>query len=178
MNRSQIEEFIEKYEPDDFKWADPKDFFIGQWVRMKCMYGCPAYGKQGCCPPNTPSIPECERFFKEYSEAVIIKYEVKLDDPKKRHAWTDKRNARLAKLERDVFLAGNHKAFVLFIDPCHFCKECIPERTQCQQAMIARPSPEAFGVDVYGTVRKYGFKLDVRSHYDQIMRRFGILLVE
>jgi predicted metal-binding protein len=34
-------------------------------VRMKCMYGCASYGRKACCPPNTPTVAECERFLKE-----------------------------------------------------------------------------------------------------------------
>ena len=178
MDREQINLFIDSYEPDEYKWVDPKTFILGQWVRMKCIYGCPSYGKRACCPPNVPPLAECERFFSEYSQAVIVKYEVKLDDPKKRHAWTAKRNTRLAKLERDVFLAGYHKSFVLFIDSCHLCKDCSPDHLDCQNPMLSRPTPEALGVDVYGTVRKHGFTLEVRSDYNQTMRRYGVLLVE
>ena len=51
----------------DYKWIDPTQIVVAQWVRMKCMFGCDEYGRGGTCPPNTPSVAECERFFKDGS---------------------------------------------------------------------------------------------------------------
>ena len=63
-DRLNIENIIRKYGYRDFKWIDPKNIVVAQWVRMKCMYGCDEYGKTGTCPPNVPSVSDCERFFK------------------------------------------------------------------------------------------------------------------
>jgi len=49
----------------DYKWINPKSIVVGQWVRMKCMFGCKNYGQCGICPPNVPSVPECEAFFED-----------------------------------------------------------------------------------------------------------------
>jgi len=46
----------------DYKWIDPAKIITAQWVRMKCMFGCNGYGHCAACPPNTPSLDECERF--------------------------------------------------------------------------------------------------------------------
>ena len=43
---------------------------------------------------------------------------------------------------------------------------------------LARPSPEALAVDVFGTVRSLGFPIEVLSDYDQTMNRYAFLLVE
>ena len=39
MNRENLEELFRKHEYTDFKWIDPKEFVVAQWVRMKCMFG-------------------------------------------------------------------------------------------------------------------------------------------
>lgn len=52
----------------DYRWIDPTQIVVAQWVRMECMFGCGEYGRGGACPPNTPSVAECERFFNEYSQ--------------------------------------------------------------------------------------------------------------
>ena len=161
----------------DYKWIDPQKIIVSQWVRMKCKFGCGEYGRGGACPPNTPSVAECERFFSEYSDAVILHFEGQMDKPEDRHAWSRKINAKLVKLERDVFLAGFERAFLLFMDSCCFCKECTGGRQTCNEPRMARPAPEAMAVDVYSTVRQYGFPINVRTDYDQKMDRYAFLMV-
>ena len=160
-----------------YKWIDPKRIVVAQWVRMKCMFGCPEYGRGGACPPNTPPVAECERFFKEYSDAIILHFEGRMKKPEDRHAWSAKINARLLELERTVFLAGFERVFMLFMDSCCFCRECAGSREACAQPRLARPAPEAMAVDVYATVRLFGFEIDVRTDYDQKMDRYAFLMV-
>jgi predicted metal-binding protein len=42
-------------------------------VRLKCMVGCPHYGKGLRCPPYTPSIDEFRKILNDYSFAMVIK---------------------------------------------------------------------------------------------------------
>jgi len=161
----------------DYKWIDPKWIIVAQWVRMKCMFGCGEYGRGGACPPNTPSVAECNQFFSEYANALILHFEGQMDKPEDRHAWSAKINAKLVKLERDVFLAGFERAFLLFMDSCCFCMECSGKRETCEQPRMARPAPEAMAVDVYSTVRQFGFEINVRTDNDQKMDRYAFLMV-
>jgi len=84
----------------DFKWIKPEDIVVSQWVRMKCTFGCGEYGHNATCPPNTPSVAECERFFKEYSDAAIFHFVKKAKKPEDRHAWSRRLNLELSKLDR------------------------------------------------------------------------------
>jgi predicted metal-binding protein len=161
----------------DYKWIDPQKIVVSQWVRMKCQFGCGEYGRCGACPPNTPSVTECEQFFAEYSNAIILHFEGAMKKPEERHAWSRKINAKLLKLEREVFLAGYERAFLLFMDSCCFCKDCTGDRRTCNEPRMARPAPEAMAVDVYSTVRQFGFPINVRTDYDQKMDRYAFLLV-
>ncbi len=181
MNKEQrkvVDDIFESHEYTNYKWIDPQQIIVAQWVRMKCMFGCGEYGHGGACPPHTPPVPECERFFKEYSDAIILHFEGLMDKPEDRHAWSARINAKLVKLERAVFLAGFERAFMLFMDSCCFCKECSGNRETCEQPRMARPAPEAMAVDVYSTVRKFGFEINVRTDYDQKMDRFAFLMVQ
>jgi predicted metal-binding protein len=101
-----------------------------------------------------------------------------VEKPEDRHAWTRKINGKLLKLERDVFLAGHHKAFVLFVDPCNFCEDCAPNKDECQYPMNARPSPEGMAVDVFTTARHCGYEIKVLADYSEEMNRYGFLLIE
>ena len=73
--RQTLDAIINEKGYTDYKWIDPKKIIVAQWVRMKCMFGCVEYGHSGACPPNTPSVAECERFFKEYTNAIILHFE-------------------------------------------------------------------------------------------------------
>jgi predicted metal-binding protein len=177
-DRSAFEELFHRHGFEDFKWFPPKDTVVAQWVRMKCRFGCPDYGKGGACPPNTPSVEECARFFQEYRRGVIFRFEKKVDKPEDRHAWTKKISLRLLALEREVFLSGMVKAFLLPMDSCQLCKDCTGSRAECKNPLKARPTPEAMAVDVYSTVLRAGYPIEVLSDYDKIMNRYALLLID
>lgn len=162
----------------DFKWIDPKKIVVSQWVRMKCMFGCREYGVRACCPPNVPTVSECERFFRDYNKAVIFHFEKKVDNPEDRYEWTKGINTKLLDLERDVFIRGYPKAFLLFMDTCYFCKDCPGIRTQCLNKKYARPAPEALAVDVFSTVKQIGYPIEVLSDYSKKMNRYAFLMAE
>jgi predicted metal-binding protein len=178
MDRKKIEEKFLEYNFTDFKWINPKKFVTGQWVRMKCMFGCNEYGNTAICPPNVPSVSECERFFQEYKEAIIFHFQKKVDKPEDRFAWTRKVNLKLLKLEKEIFTSGYQKAFLLFLDSCNICEECPGIKEECKEPKMARPTPEAMCVDVYSTVRQVGYPIHVLSEYTQAMNRYAFLLIE
>ncbi len=177
-NQSEFESLFNQSGFADFKWIDPRQIIVAEWVRMKCTYGCKSYGKNATCPPNMPSVLECRRFFEEYQAGVIFHFEKAVEKPEDRHAWSRKTNLELLKLERAVFLAGYQKSFLLFMDSCSLCVECTGRKEDCKNPQSARPSPEAMAIDVFSTVRKYGFPIQVLSDYAQVMNRYAILLFE
>ena len=80
-NRQTLDTIFKEKGYSDYKWIDPQKIIVSQWVRMKCKFGCGEYGRGGACPPNTPSVAECEQFFIEYSDAVILHFEGDMDKP-------------------------------------------------------------------------------------------------
>lgn len=174
----RLETLFAEHGYQDFKWIDPARIAVAQWVRVKCMYGCPNYGRKASCPPNVPSIPECERFFREYSRIAVFHLCEAFDPPKERFAWYKKETARFAKLERAVFLAGFERTFGLSFAGCGLCGECEARRDSCKHPEVARPAPEAFGMDVYSTVRSAGYPIQVRTEKTQAMDRYTFLMVE
>ena len=175
--RKKLDKLFQKKGYTDYKWIDPHKIIVSQWVRMKCMFGCGNYGHNASCPPNVPSVAECERFFREYQDAVIFRFEKAVDAPEDRHKWSKKVNIKLAKLERDVFLNGYERAFLLFMDSCCICADCAATRTACKEPRSARPSPESMAVDVYSTTRQFGFPIEVRTDYSQEMNRYAFLMI-
>jgi len=77
-----------------------------------------------------------------------------------------------------VFVSGFEKAFLLFMDTCTLCEECAGERENCKHPRQARPAPEALAMDVFSTVRQYGFPINVLPDYSQEMNRYAFLMIE
>jgi len=178
MDKSALEKVFHNHGFDKFKWIDSTDIVVSQWVRFKCMFGCPSYGKKGSCPPNVPSIAECREFFSEYSNVIVFHIEGQLDNPEDRSKWSREINARLLEVEREVFLSGYQKAFLLFMDECRICSTCTGSRRECNNLKNSRPGPESLGMDVFSTVKKCGFPIQVLKDFSEKMNRFAFLLVD
>ena len=174
----KLETMFARHGFDDFKLIVPGNIVVAHWVRMKCVYGCSSYGRSACCPPNVPSVPECREFFGEYRAAAIFHFEKKVKKPEDRRSWAAKINSSLLKLEREAFLSGYPKAFLLFMDSCHICRDCALVRAECKQAKSARPAPEALAMDVFSTVRQCGYPIEVLPDYSRAMNRYAFLLIE
>jgi predicted metal-binding protein len=178
IDTETLEALFSKHGYTDFRWVDPREIVVAQWVRIKCMFGCGEYGRNATCPPNVPSVSECRQFFNDYMRAAVFHFEKTVDAPEDRHEWTSSVNADLVALERAVFVAGYHKAFLLFMDSCGLCKECAGVREACKVPRSARPTPEAMAVDVFSTARRVGYPIEVLSDYRQTMNRYAFLLID
>jgi predicted metal-binding protein len=174
----RIEEMAGDHGFGDFKWINPKEIVTGRWVRTKCVYGCPSYGKKACCPPQVPSMDECRNLFNEYQKGLFFHLAKKLKDPKMRYPWTREINKKALAFERDVFLMGFHKAFIFVPSPCNICSECKSQKSECCNPSLARPTLESFCVDVFASARKFGYPIQVLKGYGEEMNRYGALLVE
>jgi predicted metal-binding protein len=64
------------------------------------------------------------------------------------------------------------------MDSCCICDDCPGVREECKNPRAARPSPESMAVDVFSTVRRYGYPIEVLSEYSQAMDRYAFLLIE
>ena len=64
------------------------------------------------------------------------------------------------------------------MDSCHLCADCASARAVCKNARQSRPSPEGMAMDVFSTMRKLGYPIQVLTDYDQAMNRYAFLLVE
>ncbi|MCK5022266.1 MAG: DUF2284 domain-containing protein, partial [Candidatus Pacebacteria bacterium] len=159
----------------DFKWINPKEIVVSQWVRVKCEFGCSDYGL-GTCPPNTPTVKDCRDFFNEYENGIIIRLTKTADKDKYPSDWSKEMTNKLLYIERQVFLKGYYKAFLFNQTCCSLCNDCTGNRLDCKDKKRSRPSPESFAVDVYQTVRNNGMEINVVSENPSEMNRIAILL--
>ena len=51
-------------------------------------------------------------------------------------------------------------------------------RIECNNLHLSRPCPEVLGVDVFTTVRKLNYPIEVLTDYKQEMNRYSFLMVE
>jgi predicted metal-binding protein len=123
-------------------------------------------------------VDECERFIRECEESVVLRFASAIPDPEQRRSWSRGINTKLLELERDVFLLGHHKAFMLLMGGCPMCDECVGKPEDCRHPGSARPTPEGLAIDLFSTVRSVGYPLEVLKDYSQSMNRYAILLIE
>ncbi len=153
-----------------------EDVIAAEWVRMKCLFGCDEPGQHKTCPPNLPPIETTLRLLGEYRRAVLLEVGpivgAENSDPESRRI----NDAALA-LERDLFLAGHHKAWMLGAGPCDLCESCAKGK-DCPTPEKARPSMEGLGVDVFTTVRNAGRTIEVVRDEGDEYRFFALVLVD
>jgi predicted metal-binding protein len=175
--KKEIEDILHTNGFSDYKWINPKEIIVSQWVRVKCQFGCGDYGL-GACPPNTPSVQECRDFFNEYDNGIIFRFTQMADKEKYPSDWSKGLTNKLLEIEREIFLSGYQKAFLLNQTCCDVCKDCSGNRVNCRDKKNSRPSPEGFAIDVYKTVRKLGMEINVISKNPSEINRIAILLIE
>jgi predicted metal-binding protein len=146
------------------------------WVRLKCRFGCDGYAQCRTCPPLSPTPSETRRLLDEYSRALLLRVgpHTGRDDSDRRSA--DLRYAAV-ELERELFLAGYHRAFSLGAGPCELCGTCDMERP-CVDPEHARPSMESCGIDVFATVRNADWEIEVVRDASDAYRFFALVLVD
>jgi hypothetical protein len=84
------------------KLIDTATVVVEEWVRWKCLYGCPLYGKDPCHPPCAPDAESTKKVMKEYRQAILL-------NSSKGKSLTEV----AVKLEGEAYRAGYYKAFAL-----------------------------------------------------------------
>lgn len=158
----------------DFRWIDPAEIEVAQWVRVKCQFGCDSYGRNASCPPNTPSLADCRTLFGEYRLGALFRFRQHVTDPEESLDWSRSVNRALIELESAAQQAGYPRVFMLLMERCNLCRECANTRSHCRNKRMARPTAEGLGVDVSATVTKYGYP----GHSPESADRYAFLLIE
>jgi hypothetical protein len=84
------------------KLIDTATVVVEEWVRWKCLYGCPLYGKDAYHPPCAPDAESTKKVMKEYRQAIL------LNSPRGKSL-----TEAAVKLEGEAYRAGYYKAFSL-----------------------------------------------------------------
>ncbi len=150
------------------KLISPSTVETGTWVHYKCQFGCLFYGKYLVCPPYTPDADEMRKILSEYNRAILFQIAPKTPEESKEI---------VAAMEKKLFLDNYHKVFGLGAGPCFLCPKCALDEG-CRNPFVTRPSMEACGIDVYATVRKHGFKINVVRDYEDEQHYYGLMLID
>lgn len=149
------------------KVVSPSQVFTGEWVRLKCQFGCGGFGGHLTCPPFAPGPGVTRRVLDEYEVGILVHSGSR--------EWREL-SPLIATLEREAFLAGYYKALGFGSGPCDLCESCAVGEG-CRHPEEARPSMEACGIDVYKTARAAGFEIEVVRDYSCAQNYFALLLL-
>lgn len=178
VDKNQLQFLFNQHGFADFKWMSAKDIIVAHWVRFRCMFGCPQYGKSCMCPPHVPAIEECRKMIYEYNDAALFHFEKQCDTTEQRMAWSRETELKLINLEKEVFLAGYYKTLLVSFRSCGVCETCTGNRIECRNPRLARPGADSLGIDVYATARSVGYPIQVLKDKAEPMNRYAFLLIE
>jgi predicted metal-binding protein len=173
-----LKKYLQKAKAFGVSWSKaihPREVVTAEWVRLKCQYGCGCYGTCLTCPPFSPTPEYTRKALDGYQRAIILIWDIPPNY--KERDLRRKMRRQTAALEREMFLDGYYKAFAMTCGPCNLCRSC--DVTQpCRFEEAARPSMEACGIDVYGTLANLGYRLKVVQSTDEECRFCGLILVD
>ena len=129
----------------------PADVVTAEWVRMKCLYGGCASGRCLTCPPYSPEPSQTRRLLDEYGTILLLRLDVTAGLAGNPLAQARRLAGIALGLERELFLAGHHKAFAIAGGrPCGRDGLCdCPDA--CDSRATLRPGPTGCGIDVFAT---------------------------
>jgi predicted metal-binding protein len=153
-----------------------QDVVVADWVRMKCLFGCDDPKSHRTCPPNAPPVDQTRRIVGEFEHGILLEAGPITGVEKSDNESLRLNRAGLA-LERELFLHGFHKVWLMGSGPCDLCGACT-RGDECPTPERARPSMEGCGIDVYSTVRKAGRKIEVVRTKQDEYRLFALVLVD
>ncbi|MCK7524040.1 MAG: DUF2284 domain-containing protein [Ignavibacteriales bacterium] len=144
---------------------------MAEWVRMKCLYGCPEYGQQRRLPAQRPSgrrrAPASSGSTRGPPSSISPRPS---SEPEDRHAWSRKHQpGASSSSSTEVFKAGFVKAFLLFIDSCGICLDCAEDRGGLQGAQALAAVARRHG---HGRLR-HGPQADRLPHRGPVRLRPG-----
>lgn len=170
--------------------VDRDGWFIDQRVTLKCTVPrCPSYGTCGNCPPHSFSAAEMAPIIDTYRTGILLRWEY-ASEPSCEEGTLLRKSVfiALADLEAAAFYDGYYLACGFSTGSCRRalcngspCQEITDPIKGCRFPLLARPSMEAVGFDVYRTAAAAGWTLHPAGSHcpDEVpsLSRMAILLV-
>jgi len=128
---------------------DIQDIRFDSRTLLKCMFGCPDWGRNHTCPsrPGNPTLAEYREMLTRYPGGVIVHT----------HDKALSQQISLA-VEGAAFRDGDYFAFSMA--DCSLCAVCAAaDNAPCRFPKKARPAFHSVGIDVFATVKALGLPL-------------------
>lgn len=145
----------------------PQQVFFDPRAILKCRWGCEYKNPPDVkCQVRGTSQRERMDMLNSYQRILLV------------HSHDAHQVSRaVLELERQAFLDGNHFAFA--IRYCRWCTECaVDQGGDCAFPEKVRPCDQAFGIDVFRTVRGVGLPIQVLQSKEDIQNRYGFVLID
>ncbi len=149
----------------DAKVIDAKSVVTAPWTIFKCQFGCRRYGKSLCCPPHSPNYRQTKEIIDSYKHGILFTL----------HEGEKTTEIAVAAAKK-LFIDGYYKAIAFGSGPCKICKEC--NLQGCNFPGKTAPAMEACGIDVFETVKKNGYLVEVLKNNSELQNHFGLVLIE
>lgn len=161
---------------------------VEEWIRLKCQYGCPNYGRRLTCPPYSPDAEKMRTILDSYNTAFLLRYDAP-GRSEENEVQVSRDGTELAfdaflRLERFTFVNGYPKAFVFGLNHCPGCEGCVLEEgiLRCYHAQMARPSLEACSINLRKLVENVGWQGQLKGvnvfKGDDMVSLISLLLLE
>lgn len=133
---------------------------------LKCRFGCNRWGKFWTCPPHLEISPEMfMEAFQKYKKAIVIKA-----------AGPESGQEAALALEKEAMLSFGC-SFALAMILCVQCETCAyPD--PCLHPHMARPSMDAYGIDIGKTLEPLGFKTEFNKEGKLLPAWYGMVLLD
>ncbi len=157
----------------DTKIIEANQIIIDERVKMKCRVPrCTNFAECANCPPFTPETEQMKRAIGGYTYAVLLRHDVnpvidfvdkkRLANEGKKHY--KKLNNIVSKIEKAAFHDGYYLALGFSGGSCkhYLCDSYICQyldSKKCKYNLLARPSMESVGIDVFNLVTKVGWDI-------------------
>jgi len=151
---------------EDAKLIDTNEVVFDPRSLLKCRFGCQRWGKYWTCPPHMSfSLEMFMESFEKYSVALVIKTaDQKLGQ-----------DVSVA-IEKEAFLSHG-AAFAFALALCVKCDECAyPD--PCLYPDLARPSMDAYGVDIGKTLEPLNFNIEFSKDGELLPAWYSMVLLD
>ena len=179
LDESKLIKDLERYEEELFslgaanaKIIKTEEIPVDERVPLKCQIpSCFGYGTSAHCPPNAMKPNELRKYLENFLWAIFFTREfptellLKDRTDKDRLAAFQSIYKIIKSIESMAFYEGHYLAFGLGAGSCRgsLCgqhKNCsVLEGKNCRFGLLARPSMEAVGVDVYKMTAAAGWDI-------------------
>jgi len=149
--------------------VEREDWHLDPRVTLKCAVPrCRNYSTCANCPPHSPGATETAVLIDRYRKGILLRWQYQRETSRDEGAGLRRATyVSLAALEAAAFYDGYYLACGFGSGSCRLslcgdslCQEITEPHKGCRNPLLARPSMEAMGFDVFKTAAQAGWILN------------------